>query len=128
MDSQLADDESTLNKTWTESFEEAIPFFLNVGMTYDEFWEGDCRMTRAYLRAWKLKEEKRQSDIDLQAWLIGQYVMDAIGATFAKGKYPRKPRTWEKKEYEDETISEEKRAEMWLNSFFAHHKDLPPTE
>lgn len=128
MERQLADDDSTLNKTWTESFNEAIPFFLNVGMTYEQFWDGDCHMTRYYMKAWKLKEKKQSDDLDLLAWMIGQYVTEAIGSTFGKSKYPRKPRSWEQSELENNAIPEEARAEMWMKSFEAHHKDLPPTK
>lgn len=123
MDDQLASEESTLNKTWTEVFDEALPFFLNVGMTYDQFWDGDCHMTRAYFKAWKLKEERESMNFDLVAFYIGSYVMEAIGATFGKSKYPRRPHSY--KEAVQNNLTEEERAELWLRSFESSFRNLP---
>lgn len=105
-------------------FEEALPFFLNVGMTYDDFWNGDCQMTRFYYKAWKIKREREEDDLDVLAYYVGAYVMEAIGATFGKSHYPRRPRSYDQIE---NNLSEEERAELWLSTFEHTHNDLPPT-
>ena len=33
-------------KTYTEEFYEAFPFYLSIGMTADEFWNQDCLLTK----------------------------------------------------------------------------------
>lgn len=57
-------------------------------MTYDEFWNGDNELPRAYRKA----HEIRQLEADQQAWTQGAYVYYAISAlapalkAFAKGR------------------------------------------
>ena len=60
----------------TELFERDCPYYLSIGMTYDQYWYGDPLMVRTFYKAHKLKEQLA----DQQAWLQGQYVMAAIGA------------------------------------------------
>lgn len=72
-------------------FDKACPHYLAMGMTYDEYWNGDPWAVRAYRTAYK---EKREADA-FNAWLNGLYVRDAITACFSgkknKFKYPERP-------------------------------------
>lgn len=65
-------------------------------MTYDEYWNGDPLMVRAYYKAHKLKQEM----MDAEAWLHGMYVLRALDASvgnmFRKqgtmpNEYPKEP-------------------------------------
>lgn len=65
-------------------------------MTYDEYWNGDPLMVRAFYKAHKLKQEMQ----DAQAWLHGMYVLRALDASVGnmfrkKGtqpsEYPKQP-------------------------------------
>lgn len=128
MDDNLGiESESTDTKSYTELFNEAIPFFLNIGVSYDDFWYGDVEITRAYYQAYLLEEEHKQRETDTLAWLVGSYVAEAIGCTFGKSKYPKKPHSYTDNSMENSQLSEEKRAEMWMNMFESSHRDLPPT-
>jgi hypothetical protein len=62
--------------TLRELFEEAFPYYLSIGMSYEQFWDGDVWLTRAYAKA----EELRMLRADQLAWLQGSYVYEAIGA------------------------------------------------
>ena len=62
--------------SYTEQFEEQCPYYLSIGMTYEQFWDGDCWMVKSYREAHKLRN-KRDNE---QAWLIGRYVYDAVCA------------------------------------------------
>lgn len=62
--------------TYTEQFEEQCPYYLSIGMTYEQFWDGDCWMTKYYRDAYKLRTRRDNE----QAWLIGRYVYDAVCA------------------------------------------------
>lgn len=80
--------------SFTEIFEEVWPHFLVMGMSYDQFWDGDPGLVRAYRKADELKR-KRQNE---QMWLQGIYIAEALSATvgnmFSKGnkhKYPSEP-------------------------------------
>lgn len=80
--------------TFTEIFEEVFPAFLAIGMTYEQFWEGDPALVRAYQKAEKIRHRRMNE----QLWLSGVYVAEALTATvgnmFSKGnkhKYPSEP-------------------------------------
>lgn len=82
--------------------ERDCPYFMSIGMTYEQYWHGEPRMARAYYQAEKIRMEQRDAD----AWLIGAYVANAIdsivgnhfrqkGATPAK--YPDMPELTKKR-------------------------------
>lgn len=79
-----------------ETFERLFPFYLSIGMSPNEYWNGDCTLTRAY---WKAAEMKRDMD-NQQAWLSGLYTLaalkSALSGAFGSGRskvveYPDKP-------------------------------------
>lgn len=49
---------------------------MSMGMTWEQYWYGDVRMTGAFREAHKLRLEQRNQLI----WLQGRYVFDAICA------------------------------------------------
>lgn len=55
-------------------FWEQFPIFLSYGMTADEYWNGDNRLPRAYLKAQKLKEE-RENNYEHR---LGAYIYNAL--------------------------------------------------
>lgn len=61
-------------KSYSEIFEEACPYYLSIGLTPEEYWEGDCQYARYARKAEKLRLEKANQ----LAWLQGMYVYDAI--------------------------------------------------
>lgn len=70
-----------------------------MGMTWEQFWEQDCFLVKAYRKAWEIRQEHENQ----MAWLYGMYIYDALNSTpiivsgFAKGNqqhrktYPEKP-------------------------------------
>jgi hypothetical protein len=62
--------------SYTEQFEEQFPYYLSIGMTYEQFWDGDCWLAKSYRNAHKLRMRRDNE----QAWLIGRYVYDAVCA------------------------------------------------
>ena len=60
--------------SYTEEFEKLFPYYLSIGMTYEQYWEGDCWLPKYYREARELRV-RRESE---QAWLIGRYVYDAL--------------------------------------------------
>lgn len=63
-----------------------------MGISYSEFWKMSPKrfhlIREGYLK--QMAEEQRNS-ADISAWAMGYYVVNAISATFGKGKYPSKP-------------------------------------
>lgn len=60
-------------------FEEVCPYYLQYGMTYDQFWHGDPWMVRAYRKKWRLELQAQ----NYNAWLQGLYFYDALSTALA---------------------------------------------
>lgn len=52
-----------------------LPYYLSIGMTASEFWDGDVWLAPAYRKAYDLKRREK----NFFCWLNGQYVYTAIG-------------------------------------------------
>lgn len=112
---------------------------MAIGMSYDDYWNGDCEMTRAYLKAHKLKKQMENEKM----WLQGLYIYDALcdvspilRALPEKGAkplpYPSKPYplTKDKAKAEEEAqakaLMEKGRASMmaWMNKVNGTRKKI----
>ena len=47
---------------------------MSIGMTYDEFWEGDVRLVEVYRKADELRYRRQNQAM----WLQGMYIYDAL--------------------------------------------------
>lgn len=47
---------------------------MSIGMSYDEFWNGDVSMVIAYRKANELRDKRRNFEL----WLQGMYVYEAL--------------------------------------------------
>jgi hypothetical protein len=97
-------------------FYEAFPFYLSIGMTSDQYWDGDPSLTKCYRQADELKRQRRNQEL----WLQGMYIYEAlcnvapIFNAFAKRgtkptPYTDRPYSITTKEREDERKFQEKR-------------------
>lgn len=97
----------------SDLFWEALPQFLAIGMTAEEFWHGDPRLASAYRRAWELRSRERQ----WAEWRAGLYHAAAIGCCLSeKGEYPERPlgtvETADERAEREERAMAESRASM----------------
>ena len=60
--------------SYREIFEDAFPHYLYMGMTPEQFWEGDSNWVVAYRKAFEMKQEADNERL----WLQGAYIYDAI--------------------------------------------------
>lgn len=60
--------------TYTEQFYEVFPYYLSIGMTYEQFWDGDPTLAKYYREAEEIRNEKKNQEL----WLQGLYVYEAI--------------------------------------------------
>lgn len=118
---------TTQDKTRTEVFEEMCPFYLAIGMSSAEYWEGDPSLARYYRKAYKIKQE----EINNNAWLQGVYIYDAISTALhnaLRGKnqrareYAKQPYDFKNKhktEFEKakEVEIEQEKALAWMENF-----------
>lgn len=84
MGSELVSDSLPLNggksangfvpSSLTEQFYEHLPFYLSIGMTYEQYWDGDCLLTRYYRKAHQMKQKRRNQEL----WVQGAYIYEAI--------------------------------------------------
>lgn len=60
--------------SYTEVFYTHLPYYLAIGMPYDLYWNGDCRLTECYRRAEEIKQRQRNQEL----WLQGMYIYEAL--------------------------------------------------
>ena len=120
----------TQRKTNTEIFEECFPFYLAIGMSYAEYWEGDPKLTQYYSKAYQIKQE----EINNNAWLQGMYIYDAVSTAlhnalrgmgkskppakdYAKQPYEFRNKVKTEAEKAKEVEIEQEKAAAWMENF-----------
>lgn len=58
----------------SEQFYEHLPYYLSIGMTYDQFWNDDCMLIRYYRKAHQMKQKRRNQEL----WLQGAYIYEVL--------------------------------------------------
>ena len=58
----------------TKIFEDNCPFFIAIGMSYQQYWEDDPTIAKYYLKAYKIEEER----IEWILWKLGVYGYEAL--------------------------------------------------
>ena len=56
------------------AFLEMEPYYLAIGMTHDQFWDGDPYLVHVFREAYDLKREMRNQEL----WLQGLYFSKAL--------------------------------------------------
>ena len=102
MDGKLVNSEPSPHreeKTFGEIFHDCFPYYLSIGMTPEQYWDGDCTLTADYRKASEIANEKRNQEL----WLMGMYVYEAIldnvPVLRAFGKKNAKPHPYSKEPY-----------------------------
>lgn len=78
----------TRPKFYSEQFERVCPYYMAMGMSYRDFWDGDVEIAKVT----RLAHEIKLDEANQMAWLQGLYVYQAVGAlapvlkAFCKGK------------------------------------------
>ena len=109
---------------------------MSIGLTYDEFWNQDVTMVRAFRKADELKR-RRQNEI---LWMQGVYIREALLSTVGnmfsgKGatpnEYPKEPypiteeQIAEKKERERKSMEERMKADLLAMATRMANKQMP---
>ena len=73
---------------------------MSIGMSYDDFWNGDVQMVKAYRKANELRDRRNNQDM----WIQGRYFYDALCAAsplyrFTMKKGAIKPEPYTKEPY-----------------------------
>ena len=62
---------------YTEKFEELCAYYMSLGMSYHDYWDGDCCMVRYYRQMDEVRKERVNSEMWLQAAYIYEALLDA---------------------------------------------------
>ena len=60
--------------TYTEQFYEVFPYYLSIGMTYEQFWNDDPMLAKYYRQADEMRNDRRNQEL----WLQGMYIYEAL--------------------------------------------------
>ena len=97
--------------TYTERFYEVFPYYLSIGMTPEQFWEGDCTLVKYYRQADELRNERRNQELWLQGMYFYEAICDVSPILHAFAKKGSKPHPYPSKPYaiSEKQIREERR-------------------
>jgi hypothetical protein len=114
-------------RSYAKIIEDCCPFYLSIGMTSDEYWNGDSKLPKYYRESHKMKQEQKNHE----AWLNGLYVYDALVSAMSHlsskksehRNYADKPYSFNseniEKDKEAKKLEAEAQAEVWLKSWVA---------
>ena len=110
--SQSATEGSGLNSslphfTYTEKFYEMFPYYLSIGMTPEQYWDGDCTLVKYYRKAEELRNDRRNQELWLQGMYIYEALCDVSPVLHSFAKKGTKPIPYSSKPY---SITEKQRA------------------
>lgn len=74
MDGDAVEAEPSELSTLAEIFKQVFPYYLAMGMTYDEFWHGAPSLVRDYRKANDIKRHKKNYEL----WMQGRYIFEAL--------------------------------------------------
>lgn len=114
MGGELVNSPPPVKKTYGEQFAEHFPYYLALGMSAGQYWDGDSTLVRDYRKADKIRADMKNQE----AWLHGRYVYDALCCAspilhaFAKGgtqpiPYNARPHALTSKQAAEQTEAEE---------------------
>lgn len=100
---QGRDENASRPLTYTEQFEDICPTYMAMGMTYEQFWDGDNEIATMYRKSYQIKQEMANRDM----WVQGMYFYEAlcdvapILRAFSKA---RRPSPYTKEPYKFEPV------------------------
>lgn len=89
-----SEDKSAPPHTYTQRFYEAFPYYLAIGMTPEQYWDGDPELVKYYRKAEEIRNEKRNQELWLQGMYIYEALCDASPIFHAFAKKGVKPRPY----------------------------------
>lgn len=62
------------SNSYTKKFYEVFPYYLSIGMTPEQYWDGDPLLAKYYYQADELKRKRRNQEL----WIQGMYIYEAL--------------------------------------------------
>lgn len=85
--------------TYTDKFNEMFPYYLSIGMTPEQYWDGDCLLVKYYRQAEEIRNERRNQELWLQGMYIYEAICDVSPILHAFAKKGAKPHPYPSKPY-----------------------------
>ena len=85
--------------TYTEKFYELFPYYLAIGMTYDQYWNDDPTLVKYYRKADEMRSERRNEELWLQGMYVYEALCDVSPVLHAYAKKGTKPQPYSEKPY-----------------------------
>lgn len=133
MDDRLTEKKPQSTVTLSKIFREAFPHYLVMGMSAEEYWDGEPWLVKPYREAYRIRMENQDRIADRDAWRMGEYIRHALVSVpitvtgwAPKGHrlqdYPEKPMTTqaeERKQEENEKKKQDNQQQLALAMFQA---------
>lgn len=65
---------SSILEKFSDFYEQQLPYYLSIGMSYELYWYGDCEAVKSYRKAEELRTKKQNELL----WLQGFYTYTVI--------------------------------------------------
>ncbi len=62
------------SNSYTATFYDQFPYYLAIGMTPEQYWDGDSMLAKYYRKADELRRKRRNEEL----WLQGMYIYEAL--------------------------------------------------
>lgn len=98
MGSELVNSSASL-VSYTDQFYEYLPFYLSIGMTSEQYWDGECNLVKYYRKAYELQSSRKNQEFWLQGMYIYEALCDVAPLFHAFAKNGTKPHPYSEKPY-----------------------------
>lgn len=71
-------------ETNTETFQRLYPYYMAIGMSYDEYWNDEAILVKYYRQAYLYKTKQRNQELWLQGLYTYYALMISLGNAFRK--------------------------------------------
>ena len=61
-----------------DAFDQLFPHYLLMGMTPEQYWDGEYGLKKAYRKAYRMRMENEQKIADRNNWYMGQYIIKVL--------------------------------------------------
>ena len=95
----VAEGEQSPSYTYTEQFNKAFPYYLSIGMTPDQYWDGDPTLAKYYRQADEIRLERKNQELWLQGMYVYEAILDVAPVLHAFAKKGTKPRPYSEQPY-----------------------------
>ena len=108
----------------SDMLDKICPYYMMIGVPYDEFWNGDYTHLKYYVEKHKLDIERRNQEL----WLQGMYFYDALSTVISNAmaksrsghkNYPDKPYRITEQSEEEKKAEKEKMVDNFRSQLMA---------